>query len=71
MKNDGGPAFPCSPTQILGCDYASGMSLRDWFSGQALKGLLAYQGRMGTAYDRSEWAFEQADAMIKERERGV
>ena len=28
-KNDGGPAFPRAP-------YDPGMSLRDWFAGQAL-----------------------------------
>jgi len=36
--NDGGPAFP------VHCDTASsdgGMSLRDWFAGQALAGILA------------------------------
>ena len=35
MKDDGGPAF-----------QQSGMSLRDWFAGQALSGLLAKQGRI-------------------------
>lgn len=37
MKNDGGPAFP----QIGRMFPVSGMSLRDWFAGQALSGLLA------------------------------
>lgn len=30
QKPDGGPAFPWDPV------YPSGMSLRDWFAGQAL-----------------------------------
>jgi len=43
-KNDGGPAFPFSTrdldgTQMIGVQY-SGMSLRDWFAGQALVGLI-------------------------------
>jgi len=36
--NDGGPAFPVLYGQTNGLD---GMSLRDWFAGQALAGLLA------------------------------
>lgn len=34
MSNDGGPAFPNGI-------YQEGMSLRDWFAGQALVGILA------------------------------
>ena len=41
---DGGPAFPGDmPTVQLDGNklpFASGMSLRDWFAGQALSGLL-------------------------------
>lgn len=33
--NDGGPAFPTGPNKVPG--YVSqGMSLRDWFAGQAM-----------------------------------
>lgn len=41
-KNDGGPAFPWSPD---GPNYQTypGMSLRDWFAGQALAGIIADQ----------------------------
>jgi hypothetical protein len=37
--NDGGQAFPMS----FGCDSEnySGMSLRDWFAGMALQGILS------------------------------
>jgi hypothetical protein len=32
MSNDGGPAFPVTAGQQV---YATGISLRDWFAGQA------------------------------------
>lgn len=36
--NDGGPAFPITEQGLQGYN---GMSLRDWFAGQALAGLAA------------------------------
>lgn len=54
-----------------------GMSLRDWFAGQALAGLLAC-GRLDELIDQSEVdetpraickaAYEAADAMLKVRD---
>lgn len=35
MKYNGGPAFP-------GPDYANGMSLRDYFAGQVLSGMVVH-----------------------------
>jgi hypothetical protein len=35
--NDGGPAFPCNDHN--GCAFA-GMTLRDWFAGMAMQGML-------------------------------
>ena len=67
--NDGGPAFPALWHEE---HYASkGMSLRDWFAGQALAGLAANCDDNG----RSSWcavplaarAYEIADAMIAAR----
>lgn len=71
-KDNGGPAFPTGVT--FG---GSGMSLRDWFAGQALVGLLAHPGCMpvGDETDNtrrvtqlvSEEAFYVADAMLAAR----
>jgi len=52
--NDGGPAYPL---QSIGPDFApgySGMSLRDWFAGQALAGDWAAQGGDMGAYRDAE-----------------
>lgn len=78
---DGGPAFPSSiAVGSAGDVYRSwtegygGMTLRDWFAGQALAGLLAspnwgpVDGRAAEErYAMS--AYLQADAMLVERER--
>jgi hypothetical protein len=74
-KTDGGPAFPVVAENGLG-HVADGMSLRDWFAGQALAGIVAkspftiesagatllVQQSVGGAYD-------YADAMLAERTR--
>ena len=68
-KTDGGPAFPracdeCSH-EGAGCHIGhAGMSLRDWFAGQALVGLLANDRPIShVAPD----AYAIADAMLVER----
>ena len=70
--NDGGPAFPVPDLHPGAVQVGSnGMSLRDWFAGQALAGLMAgYQsGPMGI-YACAQVAIETADAMLRARERG-
>lgn len=69
---DGGPAFPRPPIgEDCGRPYGhnDGMSLRDWFAGQALAGLLAQYGA------DPEWtaiaAYKEADAMLAAREAEV
>ncbi len=75
--NDGGPAFPqehWGNQQIL----MPGLSIRDWFAGQALKGLLA-DPNTGNGPDIGEVlarrfaaaGYFYADAMLKERENHV
>lgn len=64
---DSGPAFPFAKE---GLQFSTGMSLRDWFAGQALAGLLAGQysesGRWNLS-DLPKESFEIADAMITAR----
>ena len=42
--NHGGPAFPVESPRFDGEGHQSGMTLRDWFAGQALAGIV--QGLM-------------------------
>jgi len=63
-KDNGGPAFPSIQGQMA--SYA-GMSLRDWFAGQALAGFCA-DPDMKSAHMPS-MAYELADAMLAEREK--
>ena len=69
--NDGGPAFPhfqfteTGKVEIL---PQGGMSLRDWFAGQALAGM-ASRAPVGSKFsDYAMQAYFFADAMIAERE---
>jgi hypothetical protein len=57
-------AFPSKGTQHVAYD---GMTLRDWFAGQALIGLLG-EGRWAEKI-LAEHAYRTADAMLAERER--
>ena len=64
--NDGGPAFAYGNHEQGGY---SGMSLRDWFAGQALVGIVANpgnnDGQGGAAFAGA--AYMMADAMIEAR----
>lgn len=69
--NDGGPAYPAQPLGSDGLPYmeaSRGMSLRDWFAGQAL----AESTREIWSEHRYEHvaarAYAIADAMLKARE---
>lgn len=62
MKDDGGPAFP---TGSIGSHI--GMSLRDWFAGQVLNGVIS-EGKLHPDTMESEIAqscYEVADAMLE------
>jgi hypothetical protein len=76
IEKDGGPAFPLpnprDHTDYLGLLIPSfaGMTLRDWFAGQALAGIAvtsATDEDMPTAQDYAEVAYSMADAMLAER----
>ena len=76
--NDGGPAFPRPSSEAVdghGNHFfpsaETGMSLRDWFAGMALCGINscdeAYVGL--ESKDAANLAYDQADAMIAERNK--
>ena len=74
----GEPAFPCIGIDINGhADKNYGMTLRDYFAGQAMQGSLSSEtaachyvskGSQSYAEKLAVVAYELADAMIKERE---
>jgi hypothetical protein len=81
--NDGGPAFPHLRRHISDNTYIplaeGGMSLRDWFAGQALAGIAMATttaaihgiGQVPPPEIEAEWAFATADAMLAAREEGA
>lgn len=56
------------------CDQSNGISLRDWFAGQALSGLCA-NGRWDDSFTApgasANKAYAIADAMLAERKLGA
>lgn len=73
--NDGGPAFPSTRRQRCpNCEApisprlnGNGMTLRDWFAGQAVA---TARGMALSVEGIAKHAYELADQMIAERERG-
>jgi hypothetical protein len=71
MADDRNPyAFPA----LTEDDEYNGMTLRDWFAGQALTGMLSHQSAASIDGPASDIfvagaAFQFADAMMVERER--
>jgi hypothetical protein len=82
--DDGGPAFPREAvppyseatatgfTQYMGETGHPGMSLRDWFAGQAVSVLLGRQLAPDVAIERAcenaaHWSYRLADAMLAAR----
>lgn len=58
-------AFPTYYSPYDGFDY-EGMSLRDWFAGQALVGICSISGPdfSLSPEDEASWAYQRADAMM-------
>ena len=76
MNADGGPAFPVPDLHPGAVQVgSSGMSLRDWFAGQAL--VAGGTGRMPGAievvnpHDVAKKCYTYADAMLRAREGGA
>jgi hypothetical protein len=65
IQNDGGAAFPIQILASPGSEIQEGMSLRDWFAGQAL-GFYVNHLEM-TQQEISAACYAQADAMLAER----
>ena len=70
---DGGAAFPVTPTDKSGqiAPTQCGMTLRDWFAGQALVGIITSpftsEDAIGNFGKGAQWAYEMADAMLAQR----
>ena len=83
MSNSKRPFIPAFPSEqgthqdgTWNQTYDPGMSLRDYFAGQALAGLCSAQDKNGiwqgdneAAAEAAEAAYELADWMMEERER--
>lgn len=69
-QKDGGPAHPCPVVDVEGdvSGVERGMSLRDWFAGQALAMGKGVWAAGGDADNIAANCYEIADAMLKERE---
>ena len=68
MKDAGGWAFPAQHFDLA--EHEHGMTMRDWFAGMAMQGMLAcpIQPQSGPdMYARDAYAL--ADAMIQERSK--
>lgn len=73
MRKQGGSAFPRLTNEAW--DQYTGMSLRDWFAGQAMVGLGSWMPRgfdnlnsFDAKIARARWAYSQADALLEARE---
>lgn len=71
MTDNGGPAFPVSKNVVY--PQFNGMSLRDYFAGQALMGMIASSPIIDrTKANHAGWAqnaYKFADAMLAERDK--
>ena len=71
-KKTGGPAFPIPHQDIdMNGEFVkvgfTGMTLRDYFAGQALVGLMTKHALRFRTDEDAEYCYDIADAMLKER----
>lgn len=70
-KEDGGAAFACVGGDSEGRSHLQeGMSLRDWFAGMAMQGMMArdsFDPGQATPQQRAALAYLEADALLKSR----
>lgn len=67
MSSYNPPAFP-RPGFDQPAGMEDGMSLKDWFAGQALAGIVANNNAV-TASTAASWSYDFASAMLAERKR--
>ena len=68
MKDTGGPAFPAQHFDLA--EHEHGMTLHDWYAGQALIGILARPAvNYRTADELAREAHALARSMLKERNK--
>ena len=70
MKNNGGLAFP-RPSNRATKELQDGMTLLDWFAGQAMNGAVFNPEIVKGGFTNGEvaqWAYRMAHAMIKSKE---
>lgn len=70
IMDNGGQAFPGPSFTSNGMPngHDMGMTLRDWFAGQALPGIIAQPNLEGhNPAVVAKWAYEYADAMLAAR----
>ena len=70
MKDTGGPAFPTLADNGHAMNQ-DGMSLRDWFAGKAMQGMIACDTERSPEQVPIivKSAYVMADAMLKERSK--
>ena len=83
-KKDGGAAFPsvtdhaynivCKCGETVEAFEGRGMSLRDWFAGQALMGVMAaidgnVEAKPEDYKKAASWSYAVADALLAERSK--
>ena len=55
---------------VFSIDENPGLTLRDWFAGQALQGILGGSGQKYSSYEKaSSMAYHYADAMLEARKQ--
>ena len=70
MTDNGGSAFPNTSTDTGHANNVpQGMSMRDYFAGKALTGLLAKSGQYQSWLHLAQDSYDIANAMLAERNR--
>ena len=64
--NTGGAAFPYAA--LHGCNGEYGMTLRDYFAAKAMQAMVSLPNADMSHDGYADWAYRQADAMLKARQ---